>query len=475
MSRLNWLQESREGLLDIARKYQQKLLAYIEQEYLNDLDTDGNTIKFNGKNLSSVAGFEKEIIKIAELEGDKLLEWYLDRVDQNSKLNYEYFAKMTSVKSSKSALNSALSTISQFIGYDGQKFKKNSIIYDISRVQEPIRFIKAQVVQAITRKQDWDIFKKSISNYINPKKKGAGIIENYLRTNAYDTFMQVDRTIHNYMGENLGLDHFLYSEGLMDTSRPFCREKVGKVFTMQEVIKWKDQEWRGKNEDYDPFRDVGGYNCTHSLNRISKTLYDDLVKEQKEEDAKNSIEKSPDFKEYIKDLKVNVSKNFLPLIPDDVSFSSKDKRGAYYDPKSKTVNINNNLRRQNSKWYAEAVIYHEFGHSIDYQKGYYKSKEFSTIIKKYRKNIDFKSLDKKINSFNVESDDQKEQLAALADTLMALNINYGYGHSHSYFKQKYSPEKEIIAHMFEIKFKGNDIFKNLAPDLYDDLLNFELK
>lgn len=43
--------------------------------------------------------------------------------------------------------------------------------------------------------------------------------------------------------------------------------KKGKVFTLEEIQDWKNQQWQGKgsNLNYDPFRDVGRHGCVDKL------------------------------------------------------------------------------------------------------------------------------------------------------------------------------------------------------------------
>ena len=53
---------------------------------------------------------------------------------------------------------------------------------------------------------------------------------------------------------------------------------------------------------------------------------------------------------------------------------------------------------------------------------------------------------------------------------MALNPSYGYGHSKKYYRNAGKREAEFIAHAFENKFIGNEIFKKIAPDLYKDMI-----
>lgn len=102
---------------------------------------------------------------------------------------------------------------------------------------------------------------------------------------SYDTFNQADRQLQHIAADTLGLTAYLYQGGLIDTSRPFCKARNGKVFTDAEIKTWgtsKDKLggytkkaeglFSGKTDPYDPFVDAGGYSCRHGLHSIPNTV-----------------------------------------------------------------------------------------------------------------------------------------------------------------------------------------------------------
>lgn len=61
----------------------------------------------------------------------------------------------------------------------------------------------------------------------------------------------------------LGITRFTYSGGLIETSRPFCKEMLGRSLDIDEIQNiWSGRNWKGK-EPGDPFVVRGGYNCRH--------------------------------------------------------------------------------------------------------------------------------------------------------------------------------------------------------------------
>jgi len=260
--REEWVDKSREDFLSIAKEYQDEIVKMLNKQYLPKLDQKDGIIIFSPKNMATIAELDRQLKKIGTLKGDKLIEWFQKELEVNAKLNEKYFQSVVGEKGVANALEKAIRRVAALIGFD-----KDGRFFDVSRIDDPIRKIKSQAIKAIASNTSWSQFSGEITNFV-----GKGLVENHLRTNAYDTFQQVDRTINNDMGLDLGLNYAVYSPGLMATSRQFCIDRVGKVFTRDEIRAWEKLEWQGKNDNYNALTDVGGHNCTHLLNWISDKM-----------------------------------------------------------------------------------------------------------------------------------------------------------------------------------------------------------
>ncbi len=219
----------------------------------------------------------------------------------------------------------------------------------------------------------------------------------------------------------------------------------------------------------------------------------------KEEVAKGTIKPNDmnipvGFYEYEQKLNITVDRTIFKYIDSETKFTTVNPpgqtgTGAYYLPGKEIVKIPIDRRRKKSKWKAESVVYHEFGHAIDWQLGLKNNPLVKQTMDKYRKlygkdnNKLFIDLSEKANKNGISSYiesrwNDMEQTGALDDTIMSLNSNFGRGHDKSYFSLKGNSEAEFLAHAFENKFAGNETFKRLAPDLYEDsikLINKLLK
>jgi hypothetical protein len=118
-----------------------------------------------------------------------------------------------------------------------------------------------------------------------------------LHKEAGDNFAQADRALQGLAAEELGLQAFLYQGGLIDSSRPFCKVRNGRVFLRSEIERFgtsKDPyggytnkaagEFSGKNPDYQPFLSLGGYSCRHGLHGIPNLIAMQLRPELKEDE-----------------------------------------------------------------------------------------------------------------------------------------------------------------------------------------------
>lgn len=212
--------------------------------------------------------------------------------------------------------------------------------------------------------------------------------------------------------------------------------------------------------------------------------------------------------EYLRGTGIRFKKEFFDLIDQQSPIRlvlEKGDTGSYYSPAEKAVHINNSKRASASQWYKEKIIYHEFGHGIDDQRGLIKEvtplmlKQAKVLAKKNwhafrlpgkivmhemskieyidRRIVDLGRkiwrMDERVfTKRGITKADVLEQILSTRDTIMALNPNYGEGHKKSYYKRPGNRQAEFIAHAFENAFAGNTVFKKYLPELYEAMVGF---
>lgn len=182
---------------------------------------------------------------------------------------------------------------------------------------------------------------------------------------------------------------------------------------------------------------------------------------------------------YEDELDINVNKDVFDYLgkKTPLRFTNpkgyESSTGAYFSPDKNIVVIPLDERRKQSKWKAESVIYHEFGHAADWHHNLKKKNEVTSLMDRFRSELDFKKIDKRLDdlgfwAYEKQKWDLMEKVGAAHDTLMSLNPNYGRGHRPSYWETEGNKEAEFIAHAFENKFAGNEVFKKVMPELYEE-------
>ena len=215
------------------------------------------------------------------------------------------------------------------------------------------------------------------------------------------------------------------------------------------------------------------------------------------------------------------SREFFDLIdpkkPIPLTIHKKNGNDSYHSALKGVVLDMGGTRSSQSPYYRRALIYHEFGHGIDYQRGLRHSKdvkdlrdkqiarlrekvettvtkrkwdpdkkEFVTETKKtklMKAKVLSERLDRlyrKIYSMDdatftkrgITKHDVIEQIAAVQDTLKSLIVSVGWGHSTSYFKGAGKSEAEYLAHCFENAFIGNRVFQKYLPTEYAEMIAF---
>lgn len=84
---------------------------------------------------------------------------------------------------------------------------------------------------------------------------------------VHDSLMQFDASVNTAIGKEAGATSWKYVGGLVATSRPFCREHEGQIFTDEEIELTWSGSWAGKASG-DPHIVRGGYNCRHSFRPV---------------------------------------------------------------------------------------------------------------------------------------------------------------------------------------------------------------
>ena len=191
--------------------------------------------------------------------------------------------------------------------------------------------------------------------------------------------------------------------------------------------------------------------------------------------------------------------------------------GSYSSFFGDLVHIAGKKRGKSSPWECKSVIYHEYGHCIDAQRGLWQDAKLIAMrnaqIKMLKKKGEYTLYERKWNHESggwyyertkqtmtmVEYIDKKlvalaekiarmgddvfikrgitkadviEQIGSTRDTIKSLVVKCGSGHSTSYFRKTRMKETEYLAHAFENAFLGNRVFQKYLPDIYAEMVAY---
>jgi len=117
------------------------------------------------------------------------------------------------------------------------------------------------------------------------------IMNTWVKQVAYDSFAVADRQYTEAVAQEIGVEFYRYTGGLIEDSRCFCEKRNGQFFHRQEIRAWGDGRpsegvpggsecdsnglWQGAfrltNSD-NIFQWLGGYNCKHSAIPVSASV-----------------------------------------------------------------------------------------------------------------------------------------------------------------------------------------------------------
>jgi hypothetical protein len=240
---------------------------------LDELDYKNGFVVVNDANILRIEVIVEQIKDVLTgAEYETAVGELMQEFDNQAAINYKYFEAIDPRFQVPAISNNIL------------RAKKNEAILSLLNstdqyLTNPMRQSLSNTVLAGGSRADLlDTFRDLIQG--DPEKVGR--LERATRQIVSDTFATSDRAITNEVAEQLGLKFYLYTGGLLKTTRPFCKERNGKFFKKSDVESWGELgDWAGKMEGTNSktiFQTAGGYNCQHSILPVSEAVVPDEAK-----------------------------------------------------------------------------------------------------------------------------------------------------------------------------------------------------
>lgn len=272
VKRNQFIEDNERRFERIIRSLQGETWAEVEREVFDNLDlNEDGTIKNTAKNLSRMSAF-KRIAK--ELQGGPradMIKWLLDQLEEQFNLARGYFRKMMGVKSL--GVDDAIKSRwrAQY-GVNRKGFVTRGVLYDLWQDNSDILKIQKNVSKGIMTGTSLTGLIRKTRDFVLGTSDRDGVVTRTIREQTLDVFPNNDTGVSKQYADALEFNFAIYNGGLMDSSRPFCIRNNGKIFHRTEIEAWEQMTWKGKSDPYDPYIDIGGYNCKHTLDWISDEL-----------------------------------------------------------------------------------------------------------------------------------------------------------------------------------------------------------
>lgn len=139
--------------------------------------------------------------------------------------------------------------------------------------------VKKMVAKAVSAGIPMKKLKEQLRVKVAGTKESAGVLERHIGTFVLDAYQTADAVTNQEFAKRLDLKYFIYSGGLIETSREFCRKRNNKVYTTDEAATWdedptlprtKAERDSGVVTDYVPLQDRGRWNCRHRILYITE-------------------------------------------------------------------------------------------------------------------------------------------------------------------------------------------------------------
>lgn len=260
------------GLEARVLKSQSELLRTVIEDFVDKMDIQEGRIMSSMKNKRLIAVIDEVYAKFTNTVAVENIALMIKGVQKIMNFNNNYFQIMAPKTSLVTYQSGVKESINSWLGITSKgKVKANGYISTLLSDSTIKNEIRNQVADAVITQAGYSETKSKLKDYIDGKpEEKTGAMQKYYRNFVYDTFSHVDRANSQQIAEGVGFNYAIYEGGIIKTTRKFCRNHNGKVYSREEIAEFDPIV--AKPPGYNPFLDLGGYACRHHLNWIPDAL-----------------------------------------------------------------------------------------------------------------------------------------------------------------------------------------------------------
>lgn len=426
--------------------------------------------KKHGK--GDLQGFIDAVQKYFDIPGPEkalTIQALKESQQQISELWDDYFAESTDL----------------FDAADPNTFEKLQALYkvDFSKIKSDAGEIITEEIRRTARAgRGYEVLRSRLL------KRSLG--EAQSRTLAQTALAQFDNATMFEFAQQGGVEKFKYDGVLHTNTRPFCREHLGKKYTIDQIRKMDNHQGIPVETS------CGGYNCTHFWTPV---VIETKSKKPKKIVAGELNETQIYFKKQV-EAKLGITlddKYYKADFDIEIKLQLMNNSNAYWNEEDSTIYVGK--KRFNTEFTKKSVITHEGAHarhdtrSLITKLGTVHPK-IEEMFRKHSAVINgnedgFMRSDRRYDLANrldilraieframhpeFSEDDISEMYSSTCDYFGALTLNMvGGGHRRSYYRNVRWQMFEWFAHCSENYYAGNPYFEHYFPEEYKLTLQF---
>lgn len=275
------LEAVQNGLLEKTKKIQGKLFAELIERILQELITEGNVISSDKKNFIIARTVDNVFDQFQRSGNYGLAAAMVKDFNAISNINDTYFGTFGYNKARFERVQRKVRAFlkeSIGIGADN-KIKKGGFLDKLFKDNSIRNEVQKKTFKAITSGQPVSDLVTTIKTYVKGVSDVDGALIKHIKTFSNDLYSRYDRAQNFLYAKELKLYAFVYDGTIIETSREFCIDKEGKVFTIEEAEEWRNdpkllrtkaEKETGVVTDYNPLEDFGRWECRHLGRYVSK-------------------------------------------------------------------------------------------------------------------------------------------------------------------------------------------------------------
>lgn len=296
--KVNYISSKMDRMTKDVESLEKSLLNMIYKDYISRFQYDGNG---DLKNTPHNAQLARQLNNMLKKFSDKFLKKLNTHFGKDllklTTLGADYYYSFLDVadieKSTLDAIGESMAFIDDIIGIKDGKIIKNGYLDRLTEADQVKKELADYVLKSVANRKGMKEFNKGFSEIVSGNDEQPGVLSRYYQQYAWDTWNNVDATVNKHYAENLDMKYFLYAGSLIETSRPFCRKRAGKVFSIEETKDWKNDPTlidKKTKDAYNPLIERGRYRCRHYIKYLPDEYAAQLIKDQDYEEYEKETE-----------------------------------------------------------------------------------------------------------------------------------------------------------------------------------------